>query len=104
MSKRTLSIRFTLLSLFYITTCIGCSSVTVKPSGGLRLDSQANYIDSKPFYLGIIGQHKVDVNEACEGSEVLQMQSLITANDFFLSLMTLFIYTPRTAKVWCSHE
>jgi len=104
MSKKTLPLRLTLLSIFYVSACIGCSSVTVKPNGGLRLDSPANYVDSKPFYLGIIGQHKVDVNEACEGGEVLQMQSIISANDFLLSLMTLFIYTPRTAKVWCSHE
>lgn len=82
-----------------------CSTVTVRPYGGPKDRSQADYIDSKPFYLGgPIGKHKVDVNEACEGKEVTQMQTLTTSSDWFLSIITLGIYTPRTAKVWCEEE
>lgn len=83
----------------------GCASVTVRPQGGNKDSSQADYIDSLPFYLGgLVGKHKVDVNEACEGNEVTQMQTITTSSDWFLGLLTLSIYSPRTAKVWCEES
>lgn len=80
----------------------GCASVTVRPHGGVKDNSQADYVDSLPFYMaGLVGNHKVNVNEACEGREVTQMQTVTSLSDWLLSLMTLSIYSPRTAKVWC---
>lgn len=90
-----------LLSIF-IT---GCASVTVRPDGGQKDQSQADYIDSVPFYLaGLIGNHKVNVNEACEGNKVTQMQTITTLSDWLLSVISLSIYSPRTAKVWCEES
>lgn len=91
-----------LLVLFSVMLT-ACSSVTIRPDGGIKDTSEANYIDSKPFYvLGIFGKHKVDVNEACEGTDVLQMQTVTTSSDWILGVITFGIYSPRTAKVWCS--
>ncbi len=91
--------------LLLAITISACSTVTIRPYGGAKDRSQADYIDSKAFYLGgPIGKHKVDVNEACEGREVTQMQTVTTSSDWFLSIITLGVYTPRTAKVWCEEE
>ena len=91
-----------MLLLIFIS---GCASVTIRPQGGPKDNSQADYFDSKPFYLaGLIGKHKVDVNQACEGNEVTQMQTVTTLSDWLLSLMTLGIYSPRSAKVWCEES
>ena len=82
-----------------------CSSVTVRPDGGAKDSSEPSYIDSKAFYLlGLIGEHDVDVNEVCEGAAITQMQTVATGTDWIISVLTLGIYTPRTAKVWCAEE
>jgi hypothetical protein len=79
-----------------------CSTVTIRSEGGVKETTPPTYLDSKPFYLfGLIGSHEVDVNEVCEGAEVLQMQTARTMNDYLFGLATWFIYSPRTAKVWC---
>lgn len=93
------------LLLLLTTVITACSTVTIRPKGGTKDNSRADYIDSKPFYFGgPIGMHKVNVNEACEGNEVTQMQTVTTSSDWIFSLITLGIYTPRTAKVWCEGE
>jgi hypothetical protein len=91
-----------LLGLFLIISLSACSSVSMRPAGGEKDNTLPTYIDSKPFYLfGLIGEHEVDVNEVCDGAVVSQMQTVITPSDYVLSLLTFFIYTPRTAKIWC---
>ncbi|MFK8050950.1 MAG: Bor family protein [Halioglobus sp.] len=79
-----------------------CSSVTIRPEGGEKDTSAPSYMDSKPFYFwGIKGEHEVDVNELCEGAEVSQMQTVMTSSDWMFGYLTLFIYSPRTVKIWC---
>jgi len=91
-----------LVPLLITAQLTACSSVTLRPEGGEKDTTDPSYLDSKPFYLaGLIGEHKVDVNEVCEGAEVSQMQTVITGTDWLLSVVTLLIYAPRTAKVWC---
>ncbi len=91
--------------LIILAALSACTSVTIKPNGGEKLHTEPSYIDSKPFYLfGLIGEHTVNVNEVCDGAEVEQMQTLISSNDYLLNIITLFIYSPRTAKVWCRYE
>ncbi|GHA03141.1 hypothetical protein GCM10008090_10130 [Arenicella chitinivorans] len=101
-NKENTLLRKITLSVLLTTFITACSTVTIRPNGGDKDNSPPDYLDSKPFYFGgPIGKHKVDVNEACEGSDVTQMQTVTTSSDWFLSLLTLGIYTPRTAKVWC---
>ncbi len=88
--------------LLVASSVSACSSVTIRPKGGVKDTSPPSYIDSKPFYFwGLKGQHKVNVNEVCEGAEVSQMQTKVSISDFLYGGLTLGIYAPRTAKVWC---
>lgn len=82
-----------------------CSTVTIKPEGPNKLANEPTYEDSKPFYLwGLAGEHRVDVLNICNNNEPLQMQSQQTFSDGLLTLITLGIYAPHTAKVWCPKE
>lgn len=91
-----------LVLVFLIVGLSACSSVTMRPSGGDKDRSKPSYEDSKAFYVaGIFGEHKVDVNDVCDGAAVSQMQTVMSSSDYVMSMLTLLIYTPRTAKVWC---
>lgn len=91
-----------MLSVLLLVIVSGCSSVTLRPSGGSKDSSPPSYLDSKAFYFwGLIGEHRVDVNEVCEGAEVSQMQTIMTSSDYLFGLVTFYIYSPRTVKVWC---
>ena len=82
-----------------------CSTVTIVPQGESKLVSKPSYEESKPFYLlGLSGEHHVDVLEICNNKEPLQMQSQQTFSDGLWQLLTLGIYAPHTAKVWCPKE
>ena len=94
-------IRYLLLAVLLALTS-ACSNVSIKPQGGSKIATAPSHEERKPFYLGgLIGEHQVDVNVICEGANVLQMQTIVTPSDYALGLVTLFIYSPRTARVWC---
>jgi len=81
-----------------------CSSVTIRPYGGEKDTSPPDYQSSKTFYLaGIIGEHEVNTSVVCGERRVMQMQAITSLSDWLQSMLTLLIYTPRTAKVWCEH-
>ena len=92
--------RLFLLSLVLFLS--GCSSVTIATDSRDKLTSEPTYEERKKFYWwGLKNEHSVDVHSVCSGTEPLQMQSQQTFSDGFLSVITLGIYYPRTAKVWC---
>ena len=100
--NRSSTVTRTVILVLIIANLCACSSVTIRPQGGKKDQSEPSYLDSKPFYFwGLKGEHKVDVNEVCDGAEVSQMQTIVTGSDYILGLFTLFIYAPRTVKVWC---
>ena len=79
-----------------------CGTVTVRPQGGSRTVSSPDY--SKRFHFGLgglIGGAEVDVSKICKDKEVIQMSTEFTFIDGFLSSLTLGLYSPRTANVWC---
>ena len=83
----------------------GCSSVTISPNGMGKLSSEPTYQESKSYYFfGLAGEHHIDVVSICNGEEPLQMQSQQTFLDGLLGAVTLGIYSPHTAKVWCPKE
>jgi hypothetical protein len=93
-----------IILLFSISALLmsGCSTVTIRPQGGEKLRTAPTYSDSKAFFLfGKIGTHHIDVKEICGERKVAQMQTQGTFLDGFLGFITLGIYAPRTAKVWC---
>ncbi len=83
----------------------GCSSVTMRPYGGEKDRLAADYSVSKTFWWwGLRGEHEINTTEICGSRRVMQMQTVMTVSDFLRGIITLFIYSPRTAKVWCEPE
>jgi hypothetical protein len=80
----------------------GCATVTITPNGGPKLKSQPTYEAKQTFFLGgLIGERHVDVQAICQHQPVRQMQTVDTFSDGLLRGLTLGIYAPRTARVWC---
>ena len=91
--------------LLCLAIALGCSTVTVRPSGDERDSSDPTWQERQKFYwLGLSGESHIDVTRVCAGRDVTQMQTQQTVGDWFLGLVTLGIYAPRTAKVWCGVE
>lgn len=94
-----------IFKIVLLAMCIGlsaCSSVTMRPYGGLKDKRVPDYSDSKDYYFwGLIGQYNIDTSNICGDRRVEQMQAVTTASDWIRGVFTLFIYAPRTAKVWC---
>lgn len=88
-----------LLSLATILS--GCATQTA-----LIRDTKATtpaYTKSQSFFVGGIGQEKtVDAGQICGGADkVASVQSKAEPKDILLSVVTLGIYTPHTATVYC---
>ncbi len=93
------AITFVVLSFIFV----GCQSVTISPDGrSSKVTTPPTYSKSEHFFLvGLIGKSNIDVNQVCGGRKVVQMQSQQTFVDGLLGIITLGIYAPHTAKVWC---
>jgi hypothetical protein len=46
-------------------------------------------------------EHEINTSKICGDRRVEQMQAVSTFSDWIRGIFTLFIYAPRTAKVWC---
>ena len=80
----------------------GCSTVTIHPQSMGKLSSPPTYEERKGYFLwGLAGEHRIDVQQVCGEKEPKQMQSQATFVDGLLGVITLGIYAPHTAKVWC---
>ena len=91
-----------LLTLLSFMTLLGCSTVTISPKGESLYVSDPTFQRSYPHYVfGLIGENAVNIEEVCEGRGATQLQTQFTFVDSLLGLVTLGIYSPRTAKVWC---
>lgn len=79
-----------------------CAAVTVQPEQITKQSADtADYSERKNyFFWGLAGEHRIDVTEICPAGPV-QMQSIQTGVDGLLGVITLGIYAPRTARVWC---
>lgn len=95
--------------LFLITVLIALSglgacatqSYTLRSGGAAEPDLST----SQAFFFSGIGQHReIDAVEVCHGSKnIAHVESVQTFSDILLSAVTLGIYTPRTAQVYCVH-
>jgi len=85
-----------------IVAFTGCSTVTMNKNGADKLSTNPTYEDSKAYYLGgLIGENHINTKEICQDKGIKQMQSEQTFLDGLLTVVTLGIYAPHTAKVWC---
>ena len=90
------------LSALVVVSLSACSTITINPEGHSILVNKPTYKESKPFYfLGLAGEHHIDVLKICGNQEPIQMQAQKTFFDSVATLFTLGIYAPYTAKVWC---
>jgi len=97
------------LNLIFITLALmlsGCAAVTITESGPSDFQYRPHYEESKHFFLwGLIGEHHIDITKICTLKQpVKQMQTKYSAMDVLWSTLTLGLYLPRTAKVWCQRE
>ncbi len=89
-----------LLLLIFINA--GCATVTITPNGEPILDSKPTFSEKQTFFLfGLIGECQIDVETVCGEDTVVQLQTQDTISDNLLGMITLGIYSPRTAKIWC---
>jgi hypothetical protein len=80
----------------------GCYSVTGRPQGGFKVAGKPTFEQRQDFYLwGLVGESHIDTTKVCAKSQPVQMQSQVTPVDALLGLITLGIYAPESAKVWC---
>lgn len=79
----------------------GCATQTglVQPTQQVT----PTYSKSQTFFISGIGQEQtVNAAEVCGGAaNVAKVQTIQEPKDIALSLVTIGIYTPRTAKVYC---
>lgn len=79
----------------------GCATQT----GMVRNTTNATptYSKSQAFFISGIGQEKqIDAQAICGGEQnVAKVESTLTPKDIGLGILTLGIYTPHTANVYC---
>ncbi|OOR93875.1 lipoprotein bor [Moraxella caviae] len=101
--KTTKSIMATLGAALLLS---GCATQTALVNSSPKLNNApqtAAYSKSQSFYVSGIGQQKtIDAAEVCNGADkVAKVSSSQQPKDILLGLVTLGIYTPRTAEVFC---
>ena len=85
-----------------LTLTTGCASVNVRTDGLAESQKPPTYEQSFEFWWwGLKGEHSVNVREVCLGKGVQQMQAVTSFKDSAVTLLTLGIYSKRTARVWC---
>lgn len=83
----------------------GCATVTVRPAGGPKIADKPDVeLTKNYFFWGLSGEHTIDVQPLCGSKGVEQMQSVYTFGDGFLGAITLGIYAPKSARIWCNME
>lgn len=93
--------RVCLVALVVVAT--GCYSVTARPNGGAKDTSNPTFEQRQDFYFwGLKGESHIDTKAVCGRKQAAQMQSQATFMDGLLTVVTLGIYSPESARVWCS--
>jgi hypothetical protein len=80
-----------------------CRTVTIVSEKGALAEERPRYEESLGFgFWGLLGDHQVDVEKVCPGGHAAKLQTQSTATDELLAVVTLGLYMPRTARVWCA--
>lgn len=89
-------------TLFGFAMLVSCSQVTIRPEGGRKDTRPAPFEARQQFWLwGLVGEGHVDARAACGEKPVEQMQAVYSGMDVLLNIVTLGIYAPRSARIWC---
>lgn len=84
-----------------VSILAGCSTQSFTLGGSAS--TQPQDVERQHFFVyGIAQQRNIDAAEICGGVEnVAKVESTLTGVDAALQWLTFYIYTPRTAKVYC---
>ena len=94
--------RLATLTIVAVLLLSACNTVTTVPNGSVKRTSTPKFQERQNYFLwGLIGEKHINVQEVCGAKPATQMQSQHRFVDLLLTLITLGIYSPRTAKVWC---
>ena len=84
---------------------LSCARITVKREHVPTIEREPDYVQRKSYYLfGIIGQRHVNTRIACKGRNIEQVRAEHTPGDVMMTMITLGLYVPKTAKVWCEEQ
>ena len=87
-----------LLMLAFLTAC---QTVTIKPEGK-GSNSPADYEQVHNFFLwGLVGEKYINVSTICPNREIKQIQTQSSFWNRVNYIVTLGIFSPKTARVWC---
>ena len=95
------SIRCTLLAAVLAVGAAGCYKATFISSPNVVRGADHDQWNS--FFLwGLVGEETLDVRQFCSGTQVAQVRTGANVLTGLVSVVTLGIYTPRMAYVWCA--
>ena len=100
---RKQSLLLTLISCWFVLSA--CSSVNIRTDALPETRQEPDYQQRFTYWFwGLKGEHEVNVREICLERGVEQLQAVSTFSDSLLNIITIGIYAPRTARVWCSKK
>jgi len=96
-------IKSALTAVAIATLLVGCANQRFNVAGELSAMPTAKAEDSQTFFVSGIGQmQSVDAGKVCGGADKVQGVAVEqSGSDVLLGIVTLGIYTPRTARVYC---
>lgn len=101
-SARTLRLLLTPMLISGLIATGGCAAISVKPEKHTLIERQPDYEETAPFYFfGLIGKQHFDVRSICFGREVELIRNEYRIEDLAIAAKTLFIYSPKTVRIWC---
>lgn len=93
------------LTLLIAVVTTACSTVTIEQQGEASTSRAPDYQKTQKYYFwGLVGERHINTSSICGDRPVTQVQSQQTFTNGFFNLITLGIYAPHTAKVWCGVE
>lgn len=95
------TVRRTLLVLLFAITASGCYKATFMSNPSVVRGQ--DYDQWNSFFLwGLVGEETLDVRQFCGGGQVAQVRTGANVLTGLVSVVTLGIYAPRMAYVWCA--
>ena len=92
------------VALVAVSLLAGCANQRFNIASTLPANPAAKSEESQTFFVGGIGQQaSVDAAKACGGAAKVSGVAVEQAPvDVLFSIVTLGVYTPRTARVYCN--
>lgn len=91
-----------------LLACFGasaCGTVTIRPQGSSTLSSTpTDSTWNHTFFWGLIGAGHVNAKAICRDRPIAQMQAESSVANTIVTLLTLGIYYPKNAYVWCGRK